>query len=85
MRKRQAELASRVGDDSAAQQAGDGKEKPEPGWGAEPKHPGALEREPQQEVRLSGCYAYPAFQKASLNSEAAESAVMLQPLTEGVI
>ncbi len=63
VRKRQAELASRAGDDSSAKQAGDGKVKPEEEWSAEPKHPGAVGLEPKQEVSFTGCYACPAFRR----------------------
>ena len=58
VRKRQAELASRAGPDSAAHQAGDpGKVKAEGGWTAEPQRPGLMKPEPKQEVVPSiGCY-----------------------------
>ena len=51
VRKKQAELASRAGADSAAHQAGSpGRPKTQGGWIAEPKDSGLVKPEPKQEV-----------------------------------
>ena len=56
MRKRQAELATRVGTGMAAQQAGSASEvKAEGGWVAEPQPGSSIKAEMKQEVQLLRC------------------------------